>query len=918
MSQSAEIDELKRLDQDEKRQANWKRWGPYLSERQWGTVREDYSKDGDCWSYFSHDAARMRAYRWGEDGLLGITDRECRLCFSLALWNEQDPILKERLYGLTNAEGNHGEDVKEYYFYLDSTPTHSYMKALYKYPQAAYPYSLLLEENARRGRSEPEYELLDTGVFDGEKYFDVVVEYAKADCDDILIKITATNRGGAPAPLHLLPTLWFRNTWSWGKSDDGYSEKPTIKLLDAPSKTKAAIKGEILSAHHETLGDFIFHQLSADDGVSGAATAVSPAPTVLATENFTNFARLYNFACDQPFVKDAFHQFVIAKNEQAVNPKKEGTKAAYHNVQTIAPGQSTTIRLRLCSQGDFENNPQYSQIAGFEQIFTDRLRQADQFYQNLVAPALPAKARQVMRQAYAGLLWSKQYYHYVVRDWLLGDPDQPAPDRQNLRNQKWPNIFNRDVISVPDKWEYPWYAAWDLAFHMLPMAKLDGAFAKDQLILLLREWYMRHDGQLPAYEFNFSDVNPPVHAWAAYRVYKMTAPRGQRDSVFLERIFHKLLINFTWWVNRKDVLGNDLFGGGFLGLDNIGLFDRSAPLPQGGILQQADGTAWMSFYCTTMLGISLELASQDESYEDVASKFVEHFVQIADAVNNMGGSGLYDEEDGFYYDQLVVDGQTYALKVRSLVGLIPLLAVEVLEDEKLSKLSGFRKRLDWFIQHRRDLGENIDMSDRAAGQNCRLLALVNEKRLRGLLKYMLDENEFLSPHGLRSVSRVHLDNPCKFKLGDQEFSVGYVAGESDSGSFGGNSNWRGPVWLPINFLIVEALERYHRYYGATFKVECPTGSGQLLDLGEVANFLARRIATIFVAADQDASAPPWQGAYSETMSSENWREHTLFYEYFNGDNGAGLGASHQTGWTALITRFLDKLAPDANFCGADD
>jgi hypothetical protein len=881
----SQLAEASRLDEDEKRQVNWKRWGPYLSERQWGTVREDYSENGDCWNYFSHDMSRMRAYRWGEDGLLGICDRECRLCFSLALWNENDAILKERLYGLTNGEGNHGEDVKEYYYYLDSTPTHSYMKALYKYPHAAFPYDALRDENARRSKMEPEYELLDTGVFDNNQYFDVMVEYAKAGSDDILIKITATNRGDKPAALHLLPTVWFRNTWSWGKDDDEYSEKPEIKEV-GPA---------MLALHQETLGDFVF-------------CGMEQAPT-LVTNNITNFAKLYNFKCADPYVKDAFHEYVVHKNEAAVNPAKVGTKAAFHHNQMIGANSAITLRLRMCPKDDFEAKPDlHKDIEKFEAVFAARLEEADAFYQSLIPRDLSKQARQVVREAYGGLLWSKQYYHYVVREWLNGDPGQPKPERQNMRNEDWLNIFNRDVISVPDKWEYPWYAAWDLAFHMVPMAQLDSRFAKDQLLLLLREWYMRHDGQLPAYEFNFSDVNPPVHGWAAFRVYKMTAPRGQRDTAFLERIFHKLLINFTWWVNRKDVLGNDLFGGGFLGLDNIGLFDRSARLPAGVVLQQADGTAWMSFYCTTMLGIALELAAHDPAYEDVASKFVEHFVQISDAVNKLGGTGLYDEEDGFYYDQLVVKGQStnLPLKVRSLVGLIPLLAVEVLEDDVINRLPGFRKRLDWFIQHRKELGKNCATNSLVAEQDYRLLALVDERRLRSLLKYMLDENEFLSPYGLRSVSRVHAEHPYKFEFGGQESSVSYVPGESQTGAFGGNSNWRGPVWLPINFLIVEALERYHRYFGESFKVECPTGSGQMLNLSEVACEISQRISRIFV--DGDSGCLPWQGRYKDQFQDEHWRDMTLFYEYFNGDDGAGLGASHQTGWTALITRFMDKLA----------
>jgi len=885
--------ELNRLDQDEKRQANWKRWGPYLSERQWGTVREDYSRDGACWDYFSHDAARMRAYRWGEDGLMGISDRECRLCFALALWNGKDGILKERLYGLTNSEGNHGEDVKEYYFYLDSTPTHSYMRGLYKYPQAAFPYALLKEENARRGRSLPEFELLETGVFDDGKYFDLEVEYAKNGCDDILIKINATNRGAEAAPLHILPTVWFRNTWSWGRDDDGYFQKPTVKQ-NAPGR---------LDLGHESLGQFVFCDSDKSEAIF--------------TENITNFKRLYNFEGGEPYVKDAFHDYVVDKNEAAVNPALEGTKAAFHHSLILQGGETVTLRLRLCPQ------EQLSQISindtkAFEAIFAARKEEADDFYKHLIPADLCDQSRRVMREAYSGLLWTKQYYHYVVRDWLNGDPLQPKPERENLRNSQWPNVFNRDIISVPDKWEYPWYAAWDLAFHMVPMAKLDSRFAKDQLLLLLREWYMRHDGQLPAYEFNFSDVNPPVHAWAAFRVYKMSAPRGSRDRAFLERVFHKLLINFTWWVNRKDVLGNDLFGGGFLGLDNIGLFDRSAPLPQGGVLQQADGTAWMSFYCTTMLGIALELAAKEDAYEDVASKFVEHFVQIADAVNKIGGCGLYDEVDGFYYDQLVVPGESapILLKVRSLVGLIPLLAVEILEDKVIDKLPGFRKRLDWFIQHRQDLGQNIIMRNCVKGQDCRLLSLVDEDRLRSLLKYMLDENEFLSPYGLRSVSRVHAREPYNFDFGGENFSVSYVPGESDTGSFGGNSNWRGPVWLPINFLIVEALERYHRYFGESFQVECPTGSGNMLNLAEVADEISRRISHIFVAPEGHShpNRLPWQGRYEEYFQQAHWQDMTLFYEYFDGDNGAGLGASHQTGWTSLITRFMENLAQ----AGIDD
>ncbi|MGE3998633.1 MAG: glucosidase [Planctomycetaceae bacterium] len=873
-----------RLQESHDRTANWQRWGPYLSERQWGTVREDYSEYGSCWDYFPHDHARSRAYRWGEDGLLGICDRECRLCFALALWNGRDAILKERLFGLTGPEGNHGEDVKECYYYLDSTPTHSYMKALYKYPQSEYPYASLVEQNRRRGKQELEFELADTGVFKEHRYFDVFAEYAKAGPDDILIRITVANRGPEAATLHLLPTLWFRNTWSWGCSHEGCEVKPSIE---------AAGPG-VVTARHATLENFRFHAESGPDGKP---------PTLLFTENETNVEALYQFTNGSHKAKDAFHRYVVDGETDAVHAESFGTKMAAHYVLAVPAGREIVVRLRLAAEKDAVHEA-FSE--DFDSVFKHRLREADEFYAVHGAHSTDSADPRcrVARQAYAGLLWSKQFYHYIVKNWLEGDPDQPPPpeSRKHGRNHDWPHLFNRDIISMPDKWEYPWYAAWDLAFHMIPMAKVDPEFAKSQLELFLREWYMHPNGQIPAYEFAFSDVNPPVHAWACWRVYKMTGPRGERDRRFLARVFTKLMINFTWWVNRKDVEGNHLFSGGFLGLDNIGVFDRSKPLPDGGHLQQADGTAWMAFYCATMLSMALELAQEDSTYEDIASKFFEHFVHIADAMNSLGGTGLWDDADGFYYDQLKVNGTSAPLEIRSIVGIIPLFAVEVLEEDTIHRLPGFRKRMEWFLQHRPDLGRHISYCERSIdGEHDhlhRLLAIPSRDRLAQVLRYVLDENEFLSPYGIRALSRYHKDKPYIFRAGGQDHCVDYVPGESNTGLFGGNSNWRGPIWFPVNYLLVEALERYHHFYGDSLQVEFPTGSGRRLNLQQVADELASRLTQIFL--PDETGRRPCHGDDRRYADNPHDRDLVLFYEYFHGDTGRGVGASHQTGWTALV------------------
>jgi hypothetical protein len=877
--------EAARLAEDARREKNWKRWGSYLSERQWGTVREDYSEFGTCWEYFPHDHARSRAYRWGEDGLLGITDREGRLCFALALWNERDPILKERLFGLTGPEGNHGEDVKECYFYLESVPTHSWMKALYKYPQAEYPYARLVEENRRRGRSDPEFELIDTGIFDDDRYFDVIVEYAKASPNDILIRITAANLGPEAAPLHLLPTLWFRNTWSWGRTGEGYWPKPRISRQ----------AGGALLAEHSALGRFRFE-----------AERAPVEPAFLFTENETNVERLFGAPNAQPWVKDAFHEAVVHGRREAVNPEEVGTKAAAHYVLEVPARGEVSVRLRLSA----EEEASASAFAEFDEIVETRKQEAADLYAPLVPPNMTEEEVNVGRQAYAGLLWTKQFYHLAVKDWLEGDPAQPPPpeSRKTGRDSGWTHLYNRDVISMPDKWEYPWYAAWDLGFQVLPFARLDPDFAKEQLILLLREWYMHPNGQIPAYEFAFGDVNPPVHAWAAWRTYKVTGARGERDRVFLARVFQKLLLNFTWWVNRKDPEGKNLFAGGFLGLDNIGVFDRSRDLPTGGHLAQADGTAWMAFYCLTMLSIALELASEDPAYEDVASKFFEHFVAITDSMNTLGGTGLWDDEDGFYYDQLHVDGASFPLKLRSMVGLVPLFAVEILEDPVLERLPGFRKRMQWFLDNRGDLARHISYMERKGGgtHRHRLLAIPSRERLEKVLAYLFDESEFLSPHGIRALSRIHGERPYTFAVAGQEYRVAYDPGESTTGTFGGNSNWRGPVWFPMNYLIVEALERYYHYFGSDLTVEVPRGSGRRMNLREAALELARRLSSTFL--PDENGRRPCHGNDERFAKDPHWKDLVLFHEYFHGETGRGLGASHQTGWTALVLRLLKDVA----------
>ncbi len=880
------IAEARRLLADAQRQKNWKRWGPYLAERQWGTVREDYSPDGTAWDYFTHEHARSRAYRWGEDGLLGITDREGRLGFALALWNGRDPILKERLFGLTNLQGNHGEDVKEYYYYLDSTPTHSYMKALYKYPQAEYPYAHLMEENQRRGPQDREFELLDTGIFDENRYFDVFAEYAKGSPDDILIRLTFANRGPEAAILHVLATLWFRNTWSWGRTGEGYWPKPIIERVE----------DRTLESVHSTLGKF---RLVAE------ALAGTQVPKLLFTENETNQERLFGRISPSPYVKDAFHEYVVQGNRGAVNPLEIGTKAAVHYRFEIQARTTVTLRLRLFAQ---EQTPDQIFGSDFDRIFEQRIHEYHEFDSQFLVEKLQPSERQVVRQAHAGLLWSKQFYHYNVADWRAGDSIQPSPPSKDRPNLDWAHLYNRDIISMPDKWEYPWYATWDLAFHMIVMAEVDPYFAKEQLILFLREWYMHPNGALPAYEFNFSDVNPPVHAWACWRVYKLTAPRGKRDRVFLGRVFQKLLLNFTWWVNRKDAEGNNIFGGGFLGLDNIGVFDRSQPLPMGGCLEQADATAWMAFYCATMLAIALELATEDPTYEDVASKFFEHYVAISEAMNNLGGTGLWDEQDGFYYDLLQPCNESGSehkpvpLRIRSLVGLMPLFAVDVLDQEQVEHLVGFSKRMHWFLNNRPHMAEHVYRKQGDNGQGRLLLSIPSRERLERMLKYLLDENEFLSPYGIRSVSRVHKEHPYSYWVGTEEHRVEYTPGESDTGQFGGNSNWRGPIWMPLNYLLVEALERYHYYWGDDFKVECPTGSGQMLNLGEVAQEIRSRLVSIFLPDEQGRC--PWHGEEWRYAEDPHWRELTLFHEYFHGDTGRGIGASHQTGWTALVARLL--------------
>ena len=871
-----------RLSEARDRKRHWKRWGPYLSERAWGTVREDYSADGNAWEYFPHDHARSRTYRWNEDGLAGISDRRQLICFAVALWNERDPILKERLFGLTGKEGNHGEDVKECYFYLDSTPTHSYMKYLYKYPQAAFPYTQLLEENRRRGRNDPEFELLDTGVFDEDRYFDVCVEYAKADVEDILIKITVANHGPASARLRVLPTIWFRNTWSWGNPEP----RPNLR--------------EVAGAIEVTHSACVKHWLYCDGS-----------PELLFTENETNRQRIFNAPESGRRKKDAINNYIVDGNKEAVSAEHTGTKASAHYRLEIAAGASLTVRLRLTNL----DLPQPSAaFTDFDTIFAARKQDADDFYTTIIPKSLSPDAKNVMRQGFAGLLWSKQFYHYIVRQWLNGDPGHSPPpaERAAGRNHDWLHLYNADVVSMPDKWEYPWYAAWDLAFHCVSLALVDPDFAKEQLVLILREWYMHPNGQFPAYEWALGDVNPPVHAWAAWRVYKIDKKRhGRGDRAFLVRIFHKLLLNFTWWVNRKDADGMNIFQGGFLGLDNIGVFNRSDPLPTGGHIEQSDGTSWMAMYTLNLLAIAMELATQDPAYEDVASKFWEHFIYIAYAMNHLGhdGRGLWDETDGFFYDVLKFpEGGHFPVKIRSMVGLIPLFAVETLEPGLMQRLPGFKRRMEWFIANRPDLTANVASMQTSGMGERRLLSIVDAAQLRRMLHIMLDENEFLSPHGIRALSLHHRDHPFSISFDGKEHRVDYEPGESSTGLFGGNSNWRGPVWFPVNYLLIESLQKFHHYFGDDFKVEFPSGSGNQLTLSEVAAEISRRLTGIFLR-DEQGNRPVNGGINGTTPkfhSDPHWSDLVLFYEYFHGDTGQGLGASHQTGWTALVSKLLQQ------------
>jgi hypothetical protein len=873
-----------RLDEDREQQVAWKKWGPYLSERQWGTVREDYSEGGDAWNFFTHDHARSRAYRWGEDGLAGISDDKQHLCFALALWNGKDPILKERLFGLTNSEGNHGEDVKEYYFYLDSTPTHSYMKYLYKYPQAAYPYGDLIETNRNRTRNDFEYELLDTGVFNDDRYFDVFVEYAKAGPEDILVKISAANRGPDAAEIHLLPTLWFRNDWSaWIADSNRAAEKPNLRQIEVAAGTSA------VEVSHSPLGEFT---LSCEGEVP-----------LLFTENETNHERLFpgRQVNESAYVKDGINDCVVQGQQGAVNPEQQGTKVAAHYHVTIEAGQTQVIRLRLSRTSPDQPFEQ------FDKIFADRLREADEFYKSVTPPLVSVDAANVMRQAIAGMLWSKQFFFFDGYNWLDEHNSNPLHHGyKNSRNSDWYHMLNEDVISMPDKWEYPWYAAWDLAFHTLPLSIVDPDFAKDQMKLMLRGAYLHPSGQMPAYEWNFSDVNPPVHAFATLFLHRTEqALRGEMDLKFLTAAFNKLLLNFTWWVNRKDRFGKNVFEGGFLGLDNIGVFDRSAPLPTGGNLEQADGTAWMAFFSQNMMELATELAAHDPTYEDMVVKFADHFYYIAAAMNRPGQDGMWDEEDGFYYDLLrLPDGSAQRLKVRSLVGLLPLCATTVVEPWQRERVPRALEQIWIRLRRMPELEESIHptgpghlgVADRG------IIALLKPERLRRILEKMLDENEFLGPHGIRSISRFHEQHPYVLNVAGQEYRVDYLPAESNTGMFGGNSNWRGPVWMPVNVMIIRALQQFYLYYGDNFKIECPTGSGRLMNLFEVSKEIADRLIQTFTRDEQGRR--PVYGGSEKFQSDPHWRDHILFYEYFHGDNGAGLGASHQTGWTGDVAKLI--------------
>lgn len=849
-------------------------WGPYVSNRQWGTVREDYSGNGQPWTFLTHDMARSKAYRWGEDGIAGISDNKQLLCFAPAFWNGQDPIIKERFFGLSGPEGNHAEDLKELFYYLDATPTHSYLKMLYKYPQCPFPYQQLVDENRRRSRLEPEYELIDTGIFNDDAYFDIFIEYAQASAEDILIQVTVCNRGKEKASLHVLPTLWFRNTWSWG--EDNY--KPQLMSSNT---------GDVL-VQHKRLGHYILH-------------TAQKAP-LLFCENETNNQRLYGSPNAAEYVKDGINEFVVNGNGSAVNPYATGTKVAINYEVSIEAGGEAVFQWRL------EKASNTKPFADFEALLSARRREADAYYAVLQKDLDTDDKKLVQRQALAGMVWNKQFYYYNVEQWLKGDPAHPAPppNRKGGRNHGWKHLNNEDIISMPDKWEYPWYAAWDLAFHCLPLAMIDPAFAKRQLLLLTKEWYMHPNGQLPAYEWCFSDVNPPVHAWASLRVYQLEKEAtGRGDLRFLEGVFHKLLLNFTWWVNRKDTTGNNIFEGGFLGLDNIGVFDRSAPLPTGGLIEQADGTSWMAMYSLNLMHMALELALHNPVYQNLATKFFEHFLYIAGAMENIGNEciGLWDEEDEFYYDVLhLPNDDSQRLKVRSLVGLIPLFAVEILDHDMLEKLPDFNRRLKWFLANRPDLARLVSRWQEANRGEVHLLSLLRGHRMKKLLERMLDETEFLSDYGIRSLSKHHQQQPYEFWVSETKFSVDYTPGESTTSVFGGNSNWRGPVWMPVNYLIIESLQRFHYYYTDDFKVECPTGSGQYLTLNEVADELSRRLQALFLR-DKNGRRPVL-GEYEKAQTDPHFRDYPLFYEYFHGDNGKGLGAAHQTGWTGLIAKLL--------------
>ena len=868
-----------------RRDAPWRKWGPYLSERQWGTVREDYSATGEAWTYFPHDHARSRAYRWGEDGIAGISDMHQHLCFALALWNGEDPIVKERLFGLTGPEGNHGEDVKEYYYYLDNVPSHAYMKMLYKYPHREYPYAWLVQENARRSKTECEFELIDTGIFDDDAYFDVFVEYAKNDPEDVLVRITAINRGKETHPLHLLPTLWFRNDWSWRPR----APKPEIKLEHRYDW------GSVATATHWKMGGYRLYTYGEDE--------------LLFCENETNSERLYRTPNSNPWCKDGINDYMVHGAQNAVNRADFGTKMAARYSFTLGAGESKSVYLRL-SQKPLSFDCAPDGRSAQDDTFNKRKAEADEFYQNVNPYPVSEDLREIQRQAFAGLLWTKQSYHFVVSEWLKGDPLQPEPPagRKRGRNRDWPHLYAVDVISMPDKWEYPWFAAWDLAFHVVALAMIDPEFAKHQLVLLTREWYMHPNGQLPAYEWNFGDVNPPVHAWAAIRVYQIEKKMyGTGDLVFLERVFQKLLINFTWWVNRKDADGNNVFQGGFLGLDNIGIFDRSAQLPTGGHMNQSDGTSWMCVYTLNLAAIALELAQHNHVYEDIASKFFEHFLYIAHALNNLIGDeeGLWDGEDGFYYDVLKLDGgRTIPIKIHSLVGLLPLLAVAVGEKGMALRLPEFRERMAWFIENSKDLTSNVAALDQPGYEQRLMLAVLDRERIEKICARMLDESRFLSDYGIRSISKHHKDEPYVLDVDGQHWSVGYEPAESMSGTFGGNSNWRGPIWFPINYLLVEALQKFHYHCGDDFRVECPVGSGRMLTLWEVSMELSHRMMRIFERGPDGRRAV--FGQVEKFQTDPHWRDYIPFYEYFHGDDGRGLGASHQTGWTGLIAKMVQQ------------